>query len=66
MIIVFAGILSGLACKLMAVIWRPLMSFPVEKSLNKAKKHFKNGEKMAAAQLYQAVLSKFPKNQRAI
>ena len=42
------------------------MSFPVEKSLNKAKKHFKNGEKMAAAQLYQAVLSKFPKNQRAI
>ena len=42
------------------------MSLPVEKALRKAQSHIKAGELAEAEKLYKLVLSKFPKNKKAI
>jgi tetratricopeptide (TPR) repeat protein len=42
------------------------MSLPVEKALRKAQSHIKAGELAEAEELYKQVLSKFPKNKKAI
>ena len=42
------------------------MSLPVEKALRKAHSHIKAGELAEAEELYKQVLSKFPKNKKAI
>ena len=42
------------------------MSLPVEKALRKAQSHIKAGELAEAEELYKLVLSKFPKNKKAI
>ena len=42
------------------------MSLPVEKALRKAQSHIKTGELAEAEELYKQVLSKFPKNRKAI
>ena len=42
------------------------MSLPVEKALRKAQSHIKVGELAEAEELYEQVLSKFPKNKKAI
>ena len=42
------------------------MSQPVESALRKAHSHIKAGELAAAEELYKQVLSKFPKNKKAI
>ena len=42
------------------------MSLPVEKALRKAQSHIKAGQLAEAEELYKQVLSKFPKNKKAI
>ena len=42
------------------------MSVPVDKALRKAQNHIKAGELAEAEELYKQVLSKFPKNKKAI
>ena len=42
------------------------MSLPVDKALRKAQSHIKAGELAEAEELYKQVLSKFPKNKKAI
>jgi outer membrane protein assembly factor BamD (BamD/ComL family) len=42
------------------------MSLSVEKTLRKAQSHLKAGELAEAGTLYKAILSKFPKNMKAI
>ena len=42
------------------------MSLPVDKALRKAQNHIKAGELAEAEELYKQVLSKFPKNKKAI
>ena len=42
------------------------MSLSVDKALRKAQSHLKNGELAEAESLYKQVLSKFPKNKKAI
>jgi tetratricopeptide (TPR) repeat protein len=42
------------------------MSLPVEKALRKAQSHIKAGELAEAEELYKQVLSKFPKNKKAV
>ena len=42
------------------------MSLPVDKVLRKAQSHLKAGETTEAEELYKQVLSKFPKNKKAI
>ena len=42
------------------------MSLPVDKALRKAQSHIKAGELVEAEELYKQVLSKFPKNKKAI
>ena len=45
---------------------RKKMSLSVEKTLRKAQSHLKAGELAEAGTLYKAILSKFPKNMKAI
>jgi len=42
------------------------MSLPIEKALRKAQSHIKAGQLAEAEELYKQVLSKFPKNKKAI
>jgi len=42
------------------------MSLPVEKALRKAQSHIRAGELAEAEELYKQVLSRFPKNKKAI
>ena len=42
------------------------MSLPVDKALRKAQSHIKVGELAEAEELYKQILSKFPKNKKAI
>ena len=42
------------------------MSLSVEKTLRKAHSHIKTGELAEAEELYKQVLSKFPKNKKAL
>jgi predicted TPR repeat methyltransferase len=42
------------------------MSLSVDKALRKAKSHIKAGDLVAAEELYKQILSKFPKNKKAI
>ena len=42
------------------------MSLPVDKALRKATSHIKAGELVAAEEIYKQILSKFPKNKKAI
>ena len=42
------------------------MSLPVDKALRKAQNHIKAGKLAEAEELYKQVLSKFPKNKKAI
>ena len=42
------------------------MSLSVDKALRKAQSHMKAGELVEAEELYKQVLSKFPKNKKAI
>ena len=42
------------------------MSLPVDKAIRKAQSHIKAGELAEAEELYKQVLSKFPKNKKAI
>ena len=42
------------------------MSLPAEKALRKAQSHIKAGELAEAEELYKQVLSRFPKNKKAI
>ena len=42
------------------------MTLPIDKALRKAQNHIKAGELAEAEELYKQVLSKFPKDQKAI
>jgi len=42
------------------------MSLPIDKAIRKAQSHIKAGELAEAEELYKQVLSKFPKNKKAI